>query len=109
MEVTISIDLVILVCTAITLLAGVLGIFWRATKPVRDIGEQINELVRRSERDFKHLQQLDHDIKVIGRATWVLLAHTAEGNHTGRIKEVLEELSVALMGYDDVATKRKEA
>ena len=100
-ELTINIEILLFTCAAIITFSTAAGILWRTTKPIRDAGAELAELRRRSERDFKRLQQLEHDIKTIGKAIWILLAHVADGNHTGKIPKVLEELSVALMGFED--------
>lgn len=81
-------DILVLIAGLTTLI----GFIAKITSPYTELKSRLDKVEEHQANDNERLKALEDDTRMILKATRVLVAHSMNGNSTGELKRVQEEI-----------------
>lgn len=80
-----------------SVITALILLYKNATKPVKTFTKRVEDLETHLDNDNKRLKILEEDIRMILKATRVLVMHSVSNNETGELKKIQEEIDEYLI------------
>lgn len=92
-----NLEAVLAICGGISILGGAGAVIWKVIRPAFKLTQKVNELERRTDKDYEAIQSILATNKAQSCALIAMMNHMIDGNHVEKLKETRDRLQEELI------------